>query len=212
MPQFPFKWPPVPQLVAVVCIIGFMAMILYPMFHPSGEPIRRTSCFSNLKQLGLAYTQYEQDADSIYPSGINVAGNGWAGQLYPYLKSYGVYRCADDAHDGTFISYAENRNLAGQKSKTLTDPTATVAVYEFSTLNCDPSTPEAVSATGLSAPQDSTRHNPRTFGLNFLMTDDHVKMLLPAQVSGGSGAVSPQVLPNGQIVRTFAVKWLRQKH
>lgn len=90
--------------------------------------------------------------------------------------------------------------------KTLTDPTATVALYEFSTLNCDPSTPEAVSATGLSAPQDSTRHDPKTFALNFLLADGHVQMLTPAQVSNGPGAVSPKTLPLGKMIRTFAVK------
>lgn len=32
MPQFPYKWPPVAQLVAVVCIIGFMAIVLFQYF------------------------------------------------------------------------------------------------------------------------------------------------------------------------------------
>lgn len=33
MPQFPFKWPPVTQIVAVVCIVGFVAAILFPVFQ-----------------------------------------------------------------------------------------------------------------------------------------------------------------------------------
>ena len=90
MPQLPFKRPSVTQIVAVVCIIGFMAIVLFPVFHPSGEPIRRTSCYSNMKQLGLAYVQYEQDYDGYLPPGVNVTENGWAGQLYPYTKSVGV--------------------------------------------------------------------------------------------------------------------------
>jgi prepilin-type processing-associated H-X9-DG protein len=205
MPQFPFKWPPVTQIVAAVCIVGFVAAIIFPVFqhvHEGGGP----SCQSNLKQLNLALVQYEQDYDYVYPSGVNISGNGWGGQLYAYVKSRRAYRCPKDYHDGTFISYAENQTLVRIGYKTLTNPAATVALYEFTTLNCDPSTPEAVSATGINAPQDSTRHDPKTFGLNFLMTDGHVKMLLPAQVSGGSGAVSPQALPERQIVRTFAVK------
>lgn len=206
MPQLPFKWPPVTQIVAVVCIIGFVAAILFPVFHPSYSIIRRSGCQSNMKQLGLAYTQYEQDDDDVYPPGVNIVGNGWAGQLYPYTKSVGVYRCPDDAHDGAFISYAENRNLAGRKVKTQTNPSATIMLYEFSTLNCNPSTPETVSATGTSAPQDSTRHDPTTFRLNFLAADGSVKWLFPAQVSNGPGAVSPSTLPLRKIIRTFAVK------
>ncbi len=194
------------QWLAVIVIIALMYAILFPVFQHVQHRDGRFSCQSNMKQLGLAYAQYEQDDDGVLPSGVNAAGNGWAGQLYPYVKSKLAYRCRDDAHDSSFISYAENQNLVRLRVKTLPNPAATVVLYEFSTLNCDPSTPEAISATGLSAPQDSTRHNPRTFGLNFLMTDGHVKMLLPAQVSGGPGAISPQTLPNGQIVRTFAVK------
>ena len=205
MPQLPFKWPPVTQLVAVLCIVGFLTLVLYPLLHPSGEPIRRASCLSNLKQLGLAYVQYSYDSDSVLPSGVNAAGNGWAGQLYPYAKSIGVYHCPDDGHDGAFISYAENQNLVRLPLKKLAEPATTVEGYEFSTLNCNPSTPETVSATGTSAPQNSTRHN-SDFGLNFLLADGHVQWLLPAQVSNGPGAVRPKTLPSGKMIRTFAVR------
>lgn len=40
MPQFPFKWPPVIQIVAVLCIIGFMAAILFPVFQTVNHPHR----------------------------------------------------------------------------------------------------------------------------------------------------------------------------
>ena len=205
MPQFPYKWPPVTQIIAVVCIVALVAAILFPMFQTVHHPYR-SYCQSNLKQLGLALIQYDQDYDGIYPPGVNTAGNGWAGQIYPYIKSQYAYRCSEDPHDGAFISYAENRNLARQKLEHLTNPAATIELYEFSTLSCDPSQPEAVSATGLQAPQDSARHDPNTFGLKFLMADGQVKRLLPAQVSNGPGAVSPKFLPSGKIVRTFAVK------
>lgn len=191
------------QWLAVFVIIALMYAILYPVFNPSGEPIRRTSCQSNMKQLGLAMIQYEQDTDENFPPGVNTAGNGWAGQLYPYLKSNGVYRCPDDAHDGLFISYAENQNLVKLPVKRLAEPATTVEAYEFSTLNCDPSTPEAISATGLSAPQDSTRHNPNTFSLNFVMTDGHVNSLTPAQVSNGVNAVPAR---KGGYMVTFTLK------
>ena len=204
MPQLPCKWPPVTQIVAVTCIVALVAAILFPVFQKVHE-YSGPGCSSNMKQLGLAYAQYEQNNDNIYPSGTTAAGNGWAGQLYPYIKSTRTYHCQNDAHDGPFISYAENRNLVGIRVKVLTNPAATVELYEFSTLNCDPSTPETVSATGLSAPQDSTRHT-SDFGLNFLMADGGTKWLLPAQVSNGQGAVSPKMLPSGKMVRTFAVK------
>ncbi len=206
MPQLPFKWPPVTQLVAAVCIIVFIAAILYPVFQKPREGNRRDYCRRNLKQLSIAFIQYSQDADENFPSGVNATGNGWAGRLYSFTRSTAVYQCPRDKQEDKFISYAENQNLVRQNWENLTKPAATVELYEFSTPSCDPSTPEAVSATGLSAPQDSTRHDPSTFGLNFLMTDGHVKWLLPAQVSGGMNAVSPKALPSGGFVQTFAVK------
>lgn len=156
-----------------------------------------------MKQLGLAYVQYEQDYDDSLPPGVNVAGNGWAGQLYPYTKSVGVYYCPDDAHDSAFISYAENQNLVRLNVGKLANPAATIAAYEFTTLGCDPSTPEAISATGLSAPQDSTRHDAKTFGMIFLLTNGHVKLLTPKQVSNGAEAVPPT--RKGNYLATFAV-------
>ncbi len=201
----PLKWPPPLQIAAVLCIIAFMAVVLFPVFVHAPNTDGRASCMSNLEQLGLADIQYEQDADETFPPGVGANGNGWAGQLYGFTKSTGVYRCPKDASDPPFISYAENRNLAGIGYGNLALPAATVALYEFSTPNCDPSTPEAISATGLQAPPHSARHLP-DYGLNFLLTDGHVKMLTPEKVSGGPGAVSPKALPSGAFVQTFAAK------
>jgi len=118
--------------------------------------------------------------------------------------------CPNDVHDGAFVSYAENRNLVKQSLENVPTPAATIALYEFTTLNCDPATAETVSATSLSAPQDSRRHDgggPETaFGLNFLAADGHVKFLTPEQVSGGPNAVHAKGLPSGKVVETFAIK------
>ena len=197
------------EVVIALAIIAFVAAVLFPVFQKVRER-PHNSCQSDMKQLGLAMTQYTQDADENFPAGANTAGNGWAGELYPFVKSTSVYHCPDDAAEGKFISYAENRNLVKQNSAKLTNPTATVVLYEFTTLNCDPSTAETVSATGLSAPQDSKRHDSPSFpyALNFLSADGHVRFLAPLQVSGGPHAVGTKGLPQGPggPVETFAVK------
>lgn len=209
MREYPIKWPPAIQIIAVLCIIGFVAAVLFPVFQKVHQP-RYDYCRSNMKQLGLAYVQYSQDADDKFPQGLNTAGNGWAGQTYPYTKSNNVYQCTKDQQNGNYISYTENRNIAGLYYGALTQPAATIELYEFSTLSCDPSTPETVSATGLQAPQNSARHesenNGATFSLNFLMTDGHVKWLTPEKASNAPSALSPKVLPQGTFVQTFAVK------
>jgi prepilin-type processing-associated H-X9-DG protein len=196
------------EIVYALAIIAVVAAIIFPVF----QPIRhrpRWSCQSNLKQLGLAYIQYEQDDDSNFPVGVNAAGNGWAGQVYPYVGRFAsVYQCPDDASEGKFISYAENQNLVKQSVNNLAAPAATVELYEFTTLNCDPASRETVSATGLSAPQNSRRHDSDKFpfGLNFAFADGHVKYLTPGQVSGGPNAVRAKALPQGTYMETFAIK------
>ena len=160
-----------------------------------------------MKQLGLAYVQYTQDADEKYPQGVNAAGGGWAGKLYPFIKTTGVYRCPEETAGTPSVSYAQNQNLTGQPLAALASPAATVELYEFTTPNCDPSTPEAKSATGLSAPQNSTRHDSQTFALNFLAADGHVKRLTPTQVSSGLGALpTRKITRNGPALLTFSMK------
>jgi len=101
------------ELLVVIAIIAILAAILFPVFQKVRENARRASCASNEKQLGIAFTQYAQDADEGYPlisyavptGGIsafsnscgNVALNqvGWAEAIYPFVKSTGAYRCPD---------------------------------------------------------------------------------------------------------------------
>ena len=86
------------ELLVVIAIVAILAAVLFPVFQKVRENARRASCASNEKQLGLAFTQYTQDADEFYPSGSQPQpGVGWAGPLYPYVKSTDAFRCPDDA-------------------------------------------------------------------------------------------------------------------
>lgn len=55
------------ELLVVIAIIAILAAILFPVFGRARENARRASCQSNLKQLGLGFTQYIQDYDGRYP-------------------------------------------------------------------------------------------------------------------------------------------------
>ncbi len=111
------------ELLVVIAIIAILAAILFPVFQKVRENARRASCQSNEKQIGLAITQYMQDGDEHMPPGTapNGGGGGWAGQIYSYVKSAGVYRCPDDAtapsagtgNGHAISSYGYNSNVAG---------------------------------------------------------------------------------------------------
>jgi prepilin-type N-terminal cleavage/methylation domain-containing protein len=94
------------ELLVVIAIIAILAAILFPVFAKAREKARQISCASNLKQLGLGVLQYVQDNDEIYPttnsnSGANVPGN-WGQQIYPYVKSTGVFACPDSTDASSF--------------------------------------------------------------------------------------------------------------
>ena len=81
-----------------------------------------------MKQLGLGVMQYTQDYDETYPKGTSTtnvnSGEGWAGQIQPYIKSRQILKCPSDKFAPTFVvagqtapayacSYYYNNNLSG---------------------------------------------------------------------------------------------------
>ncbi len=145
------------ELLVVIAIIAILAAILFPVFASAREKARQTSCASNLKQLGLAFVQYNQDYDEFYPCNIGVGGyngNGWAGSVFPYVKATGVFACPDDSTQpssgDTIISYAENYNFfpgcnppsgpqtnVAISSAKLNAPSVTVLVFEVQNIKDD---------------------------------------------------------------------------
>jgi prepilin-type N-terminal cleavage/methylation domain-containing protein len=76
------------ELLVVIAIIAILAAILFPVFAQAKEAAKKTSCLSNLKNIGLAMTLYESDNDDYFPN-INMVGL-WTGKRFrvpimPYL-------------------------------------------------------------------------------------------------------------------------------
>lgn len=98
------------ELLVVIAIIAILAAILFPVFARARENARRASCQSNLKQIGLAIMQYQQDYDErTMPYGYAVGSDfqAWGhyysasaafsdpnkGLIQPYMKSGQIVDC-----------------------------------------------------------------------------------------------------------------------
>ena len=141
------------ELLVVIAIIAILAAILFPVFAQAREKARQTTCSSNERQLGLAFLQYQQDNDEMFPSGIENPtpvdeywrGNGWSSEIFPYVKSTGLYKCPDDntapVGSAVPVSYFMNSNIAGTGSHgtlaALSAPTSTVLLGEIRTITYD---------------------------------------------------------------------------
>lgn len=100
------------ELLVVIAIIAILAAILFPVFAQAREKARGATCLSNGKQLGLSIGMYTQDYDESGPVGADnwAHADGWAGQVYPYVKNKGILRCPDDDPQ-SIVSYAYNSNF-----------------------------------------------------------------------------------------------------
>ena len=91
------------ELLVVIAIIAILAAILFPVFAQARETARKTSCLSNLKQLGLSVMMYVQDYDETYPRTSYLDGDGvhdytWTSVVQPYVKNVQIFVCPSDPH------------------------------------------------------------------------------------------------------------------
>ncbi len=127
------------ELLVVIAIIAILAAILFPVFARARENARRSSCQSNLKQIGLGLLQYNQDYDEKFPvtgGQATAAGQttslasgavGWANQIQPYIKSAQILQCPSDTgapggnpNASGYTDYWINANVDAQSSASFT--------------------------------------------------------------------------------------------
>lgn len=99
------------ELLVVVAIVSLLTAILFPVFSRVREQARKSSCASNLKQIGLGWLQYSQDYDErVMPRDSGTSSGktyywwgSWVpatstlkeneGMLQPYMKNHQIQAC-----------------------------------------------------------------------------------------------------------------------
>ncbi len=88
------------ELLVVIAIIAILAAILFPVFARARENARRSSCQSNLKQIGLGLMQYTQDYDEKNVMFQDNNNFPWEYAIQPYIKSVQLFQCPSNT--GTY--------------------------------------------------------------------------------------------------------------
>ena len=82
------------ELIVVLAVIAALGAILLPIFAGQREKARRSSCQSNLKQIGLGMMQYCRDYDENFPRHTHEPNTFvWQQILQPYVKSVAIFVC-----------------------------------------------------------------------------------------------------------------------
>jgi prepilin-type N-terminal cleavage/methylation domain-containing protein/prepilin-type processing-associated H-X9-DG protein len=120
------------ELLVVIAVVGILIALLLPAIQAARESARRTSCTSNMRQLGVALATYH-DVFGVLPAAVADDWGGstqlhsWAVFILPYIEETPLYNQYDFAagHNA-----AVNRPVVSTRVAIYCCPSSDDAYYE----------------------------------------------------------------------------------
>lgn len=105
------------ELLVVIAIIGILVALLLPAVQAAREAARRSQCFNNLHNIGIALHNYHSVHKEFPPGGKGdfcdpFSAWSWAAYILPYLEEQNIYdsigvTVTDESYPGCHTSYAQ---------------------------------------------------------------------------------------------------------
>ncbi len=193
------------ELLVVIAIIAILAAMLLPALASAKQKAWKTSCTSNLRQVGLAMRMFADDNDELYPksggkimwnsTNADAPTNGWMQQIVVYLGNTNTYHCPGNvqlpADNQSAFNYfngvraafiAANYSGAAVKNSSILFPSAYVLSGDtidnaqyFLREDCDKDDYSQNCVGGEINGTPSVQWQAHNKGQNILFNDGHVK-------------------------------------